>query len=122
MFCLIFSTQDQIGETNRQKRSKEKLDSDITELKSKIDEKDTEITALHGVIDTHVKQIGRLELDIKESKTANDKVSKELEQTLLKQEKLQADYNNATYEVNKTKKILQERIQEHKVNITFFIF
>lgn len=84
-------------------------------MKSKIEEKDSQTIELHGIIDTHVKQISRLELDLKESKYANDRVSKELEQTLVKLEKVHTDYNNALGEINKTKKILQDKIQEHKV-------
>lgn len=70
---------------------------------------------LHGIIDAHVKQIHRFEQDIKDSKFANDKLAKELEQSILKQEKVQLDYNSALFDVNNTKKKLQEKIQEHKV-------
>lgn len=85
------------------------------ELKMKVEEKEVQINELHGVIDTHVKTITHLEVDIKDAKYANDKVSKDLEQTLFKQERMQIEYNNILFEVNKARKNLQEKVQENKV-------
>lgn len=84
-------------------------------MKFKVGEKESLITDLQGIIHEHVKNISQLEHDIKESKLSNDKVSKELEQIMIKYEKLQLDYNSALYDVTRTKTLFQESKQELKV-------
>lgn len=89
-------------------------------MKYKTEEKDVQVTELHGIIDQHLKQINRLEQETKEAKNINDKLTKEVEQMMQKYEKLQLDYNSALYDVTRTKSLLQEKNQEHKVRQIFY--
>lgn len=91
----------------------------MVELKYKVEEKDNQISELHGIIDQHVKQINRYEQEIKDTKSANEKLLKELEHTTLKYEKMQLDYNSALYDATRTKTALQEKNQELKVTIIY---
>nr|XP_023014333.1 cilia- and flagella-associated protein 58-like [Leptinotarsa decemlineata] len=106
--------EDQTGEINRHKRAREKAENDIIELKFKLEEKEAQSVDLNSIITENMKLVQRLEQDIREVKSAHDKVSKDLEVTVNKLSKLQDDYNNSLFETEKTKKQLQEKMLDIK--------
>ncbi|VEN52638.1 unnamed protein product [Callosobruchus maculatus] len=106
--------EDQTAETQRQKKAREKLEADVEELKGKIEEKETKIVELHGVIAQNAKAIARSEQDAKESKYAFDKVTKELEATAQKLSRLQDDHNQTMFDLDKAKKLVQEKMLDAK--------
>ncbi|XP_068899538.1 cilia- and flagella-associated protein 58-like isoform X1 [Tenebrio molitor] len=90
---LAGQLEDQVNETEKFKRIRDKLESDITELNYKIEDRDTHVTNLNTVINTHLKSIAKLEDKIKEEKLGREKVNKEYEAVVAKHAKLQDDYN-----------------------------
>uniref|UniRef100_A0A6P7F183 Cilia- and flagella-associated protein 58-like n=1 Tax=Diabrotica virgifera virgifera TaxID=50390 RepID=A0A6P7F183_DIAVI len=107
--------EDQTQETNRQKRFKEKLEGDIQDVKFKLDEKDIHIHELNETIKDLGKQIAVLHKDIKDWRYAHDKLSKELEATLMKLAKLTDEHNTSLFEVDAVKKALHEKSIDMKV-------
>ncbi|CAH2007025.1 unnamed protein product [Acanthoscelides obtectus] len=107
--------EDQVAETQRQKKAKEKLEQDVEELKAKIEEKESKIVELHGVIAQNAKAIARSEQDAKETKYAYDKLSKEFEATALKFSRLQDDHNQTMFDLDKSKKVIQDKMLDAKI-------
>ncbi|XP_066253136.1 cilia- and flagella-associated protein 58-like [Euwallacea similis] len=106
--------EDQASETLQAKRAKEKLESDLMEIKLSIEDKDMTIGNLTGVIFEHTKKINKLESEVKEQKSSYKKLSKENEINIVKLSKIHDDYNNVLYEVDKSKKMLQEKLADIK--------
>ncbi|CAG9834082.1 unnamed protein product [Diabrotica balteata] len=98
--------EDQTQETSRQKRAKEKLEADIQDFKFKIDEKDIHIHELNENIKELGKQISALHKEIKDWRYAHDKLSKELEGTLVKLAKLTDEHNTSLFERLTGKEVL----------------
>ncbi|XP_057669299.1 cilia- and flagella-associated protein 58-like [Diorhabda carinulata] len=107
--------EDQVQETNRQKRAKEKFEADIQELKFKLDEKDLHAIELNETIKDQLKQIVGLQKDIKEWKLSHDRLSKELEASIMKASKLADEHNVALFEVESMRKTLQEKAVDMKI-------
>lgn len=99
----------------RVKKAKEKLESDLMEAKLHMEDKDITINNLTGLINEHVRKTTKLENEGREQKINFDKLLKENEANITKLAKLQDDYNNTLYELDKSKKVYQERLVEIKV-------
>lgn len=107
--------QDQASEILRAKRAKDKLESDLLELRIIQEDKDISIHNLTGVIAEHVKKTARLENELKDHKTNHEKLLKENEQNVIKLGKVQEDYNATLYELDRSKKMYQEKVGDIKV-------
>ncbi|XP_066139447.1 cilia- and flagella-associated protein 58-like [Euwallacea fornicatus] len=105
---------DHASETLQVKRAKEKLESDLMEIRLSMEDKDLRIDNLTGIISEHIKKINRLQSELKEQKSSYDKLSKENEINIITLSKIQDDYNNVLYEMEKSKKMLQEKLIDIK--------
>ncbi|XP_030757675.1 cilia- and flagella-associated protein 58-like [Sitophilus oryzae] len=106
--------EDQAAEILRGKRAKEKLENDLLEISFKIEDKEAALHELNGVISEHTKRIARLEQELKDQKTANDKIQKENDQNVTKLAKLHDDHNNMIFDFDKLKKLYQSKMVDIK--------
>lgn len=99
----------------RVKKAKDKLESDLMEVRLHLEDKDIIINNLTSLINEHVKKTSKLENEVREQKINFDKLLKENEANFVKLAKLQDEYNNTVFELDKSKKAYQERLVEIKV-------
>ncbi|KAH1017841.1 cilia- and flagella-associated protein 58 [Dendroctonus ponderosae] len=108
--------EDQASEILRAKRAKDKLESDLMELRISLEDKEISIHNLTGVIAEHVKKTARLENELKDHKANSEKLLKENEQNVAKLGKVQEDYNATLYELDRSKKMYQEKLGDIKLH------
>lgn len=99
----------------RVNKAKEKLESDLMEVRLRMEDKDIIINNLTGLINEHVRKTTKLENEAREQKINFDKLLKENEVNITKLAKLQDEYNNTLFELDKSKKLYQERLIDIKV-------
>lgn len=101
------------------KRSKEKLEAENVDLKEEMSHKDVLVDELNGIISSNQKQIAKFEGILKEQKISTDRVSKELEISFQKYQKLNAEHEHLQEENENNKKEVSMQHTEMKVILTY---
>lgn len=114
MNTITCQLEDQSQETGRQKKAKEKVESENQSLKYKIEERELQIAELNRTVKEKIDQIHILEKDIKELKSSHEKIAKNLDYSILKLSRLTDEHNNVKYEADFMKMQLTEKIMDIK--------
>ncbi|XP_044753434.1 cilia- and flagella-associated protein 58-like [Coccinella septempunctata] len=111
---LSAQVDDQTGEIDRHKRQVAKLNQDISEVKEKLSEKELQLNELTEVVGYHMKQIARLENQLKDEKTNYERLYKDHEALNAKHYKVYEDLQVAQSNYEQTRKTLNKKELELK--------
>ncbi|KAL3268053.1 hypothetical protein HHI36_007182 [Cryptolaemus montrouzieri] len=111
---LSGQVEDQTNDLERFKRQQTKLTQDVNDLREKLSEKEVQLTELTEVVGYHMKQISRLENQIKDDRTNYDRLLKEHESLNIKHFKMYEDLQVAQSNNEQIRKQLNKKDAEMK--------
>ncbi|KAL6434920.1 hypothetical protein ACFW04_005231 [Cataglyphis niger] len=102
----------QLNEISREKRIRERAETETRQLEEEIAVKKNELEIANASIEANTSNIARLENLVKELKSAGEKMQKEINKLTLKKMNLQTDLDNANVEMEKLEKEIADKDQE----------
>ncbi|XP_011875433.1 PREDICTED: cilia- and flagella-associated protein 58-like [Vollenhovia emeryi] len=99
----------QLNEISREKRSRERAETEVQQLQEELVLKKNELETANASIQASANNIMRLESLIRDQKITDEKKQKEMSKLKVKNINLQTDFDNATAEVEKLEKQLSDK-------------
>lgn len=97
------------------KKTKEKLDVEVTDLQEQITNKDILVSELNEVISSNQKQLAKVEALLKEHKITTEKMQREIDLSNSKYQKLTVENTRLQEYLDNVKKLNSKQINEMKV-------
>ncbi|XP_036140535.1 cilia- and flagella-associated protein 58 isoform X2 [Monomorium pharaonis] len=110
----------QLNEISREKRARERAETEVRQLQEEIIIKKNELEFANTSIETSTNNMIRLENLIKDQKITEEKMQKEINKIIQKKMNLQTDLDNAILEIEKLEKELSDKEKQIK-NIKYEI-
>ncbi|XP_032679289.1 cilia- and flagella-associated protein 58-like [Odontomachus brunneus] len=104
----------QLNEISRERRGRERAEIEMRQLQEEIIMKKNELDAANASIEANASNAMRLESLVKEHKTANEKMQKEIGKLMLRRMNLQTDLDNTNVEIEKLEKELTDKEKQLK--------
>ncbi|KAL6254573.1 hypothetical protein P5V15_014625 [Pogonomyrmex californicus] len=104
----------QLNEISREKRVRERAETEVRQLQEEITIKNNELEISKTAIEINVNNLIKLEGLIKDQKLANEKMQTEINKLILKKKNLQTDLNNTIVETEKLEKELSDKEKQIK--------